>query len=98
MNVEGIVSWEEDVSSSTASEQSFNEDLCLINRIKANDSTAFDALVKKYRERLFSVVHNMTSNRDDAFDITQEVFIKAFRGIKNFNGKSVFLPGCIELP
>ncbi|MDR1457247.1 MAG: sigma-70 family RNA polymerase sigma factor [Puniceicoccales bacterium] len=90
MNVEGIVSWEDDVPLSTASEQSFNEDLCLINRVKANDSTAFDALVKKYRERLFSIVYNMTSNRDDAFDITQEVFIKAFRGIKNFNGKSAF--------
>jgi RNA polymerase sigma-70 factor (ECF subfamily) len=32
----------------------------------------------------------MTSNRDDAFDITQEVFIKAYRAIKSFNGKSAF--------
>ncbi|MDR0742595.1 MAG: sigma-70 family RNA polymerase sigma factor [Puniceicoccales bacterium] len=90
MSIEGIVSCENDVSSGTVSEQSFNEDLCLINRVKANDSAAFDALVKKYRERLFSIVYNMTSNRDDAFDITQEVFIKAFRGIKSFNGKSAF--------
>ncbi|MDR2603699.1 MAG: sigma-70 family RNA polymerase sigma factor [Puniceicoccales bacterium] len=90
MNIEGIVSCGDDVLGSTASEQSFNEDLCLINRVKANDSVAFDTLVKKYRERLFSIVYNMTSNRDDAFDITQEVFIKAFRGIKGFNGKSAF--------
>ncbi|MDR2432135.1 MAG: sigma-70 family RNA polymerase sigma factor [Puniceicoccales bacterium] len=90
MCIEGIVSCEDDVSGSTAGEQSFNEDLRLINRVKSNDSAAFDALVRKYRERLFSIVYNMTSNRDDAFDITQEVFIKAFRGIKNFNGKSAF--------
>ncbi|MDR1528598.1 MAG: sigma-70 family RNA polymerase sigma factor [Puniceicoccales bacterium] len=90
MTVEGIVSCENDISGSTASEQSFNEDLCLVNRVKANDSIAFDALVKKYRERLFSIVYNMTSNREDAFDITQEVFIKAYRGIKGFNGKSAF--------
>jgi RNA polymerase sigma-70 factor (ECF subfamily) len=62
----------------------------LVERVKASDSAAFNALVKKYRERLFSVIYNMTSNRDDAFDLTQDVFIRAYRGIKGFNGKSAF--------
>ncbi|MDR2779188.1 MAG: sigma-70 family RNA polymerase sigma factor [Puniceicoccales bacterium] len=90
MNIESTVAYGNDISDNTLDGQSFNEDLCLINRVKANDSTAFDALVKKYRERLFSIIYNMTSNRDDAFDVTQEVFIKAYRGIKSFNGKSAF--------
>ncbi|MDR1401581.1 MAG: sigma-70 family RNA polymerase sigma factor [Puniceicoccales bacterium] len=70
--------------------ESCEEDLVLVERVKANDSKAFDILVKKYRERLFAIIYNMTSNRNDAFDLTQDVFIKAYRGIKGFNGKSAF--------
>ncbi|MDR1433134.1 MAG: sigma-70 family RNA polymerase sigma factor [Puniceicoccales bacterium] len=70
--------------------QSLDEDLRLVERVKANDSVAFDTLVRKYRIRLFSIIYNMTSNRDDAFDLTQEVFIKAYRSIKKFSGKSAF--------
>jgi RNA polymerase sigma-70 factor (ECF subfamily) len=67
-----------------------DEDSLLVERIRADDAVAFNALVKKYRERLFSVIYNMTSNRDDAFDLTQDVFLRAYRGIKGFNGKSAF--------
>jgi RNA polymerase sigma-70 factor (ECF subfamily) len=70
--------------------ESGEEDLALVEKVKANDSKAFDILVKKYRERLYGIIYNMTSNRDDAFDLTQDVFIKAYRGIKGFNGKSAF--------
>jgi hypothetical protein len=92
VSIEGIVSCEDDVREGL-DDQSFNEDLCLVNRVKTNDSITFDILVKKYRERLFSMVYNMTSNRDNAFDIIQKVFLKAYRGIKSFNGKSTFLLG-----
>jgi RNA polymerase sigma-70 factor (ECF subfamily) len=84
VSVESIVACENDVCKNKT------EDLELVNRVKANDSVAFDILVKKYREKLFSIVYNMTSNRDDAFDIIQEAFIKAYRGIKNFNEESAF--------
>ena len=67
-----------------------SDDVALVNRVQNDDATAFDILVNKYRSRLFSVIYNMTSNKDDAFDITQDVFIKAYRGIKNFNKKSSF--------
>jgi RNA polymerase sigma-70 factor (ECF subfamily) len=70
--------------------QPIDDDLQLVESVKSNYSVAFDTLVKKYRERLFSVVYNMTSNREDAFDLTQEVFIKAYRGIKSFSCKSTF--------
>ena len=69
---------------------SVDSDIAIVNRVKAGDMTAFDELTKKYRERIFSVVYNMVSNREDAFDITQDVFIKAFTGINSFKGNSGF--------
>ena len=51
---------------------------------------AFDVLVRRYRERLYWVIYNLTSNREDANDLTQEAFIKAFRSISSFKGKSSF--------
>jgi RNA polymerase sigma-70 factor (ECF subfamily) len=58
--------------------------------VRANDTAAFDILVKKYREKLYSIIYNLTSNRDDAFDLTQDVLMKAFQSIDKFNGKSAF--------
>jgi len=51
---------------------------------------AFDQLILKYRERLFGVIYNMTSNREDAADLTQDAFIKAFQSINRFQGQSSF--------
>lgn len=65
-------------------------DAVYVQRAQDGDIAAFDYLVRKYRERLFSIVYNMTSNREDAADLTQEAFIKAFSSIKRFRGKSSF--------
>lgn len=65
-------------------------DATYVKRVQSGDIAAFDYLVQKYRERLFSIVYNMTSNREDAADITQDAFIKAFSSIKRFQGKSSF--------
>jgi RNA polymerase sigma-70 factor (ECF subfamily) len=47
-------------------------------------------LINKYRERLFAIVYNLSANREDASDLTQEAFIKAFRSIGHFKGQSSF--------
>lgn len=65
-------------------------DWVIVQKVQAGNVGAFDALVQKYREKIFSVVYNMTSNRDDASDITQDTFIKAFQAIGRFKGKSSF--------
>ena len=70
--------------------ESYNDDMRLVERVKSDDVVAFNDLVNKYRERLFAVIYNLTSNREDAFDLTQDVFIKALQAINNFNGKSSF--------
>ncbi len=67
-----------------------DNDQILVRRVQDGDVAAFDTLVRKYRERLYSVVYNLTSNREDAADITQEAFIKAFSSINRFQGKSAF--------
>lgn len=71
-------------------EESENEDVQLVERVRAHDTVAFDILVKKYRERLYSVIYNMTANKEDASDLTQDSFIKAFQSINKFHGKSAF--------
>ena len=65
-------------------------DWALVQRVQTGDVRAFDQLITKYRERLFAIVYNLTSNREDASDLTQEAFIKAFRSIGYFKGQSSF--------
>ncbi len=65
-------------------------DWSVVQRVQDGQVGAFDQLVQKYREPIFSVIYNLTSNREDASDLTQETFIKAFRAIGRFNGKSSF--------
>jgi RNA polymerase sigma-70 factor (ECF subfamily) len=76
-----------------AQEQTVSErdlDWAIIQRVQAGNMGAFDQLVQKYREHIFSVIYNMTSNREDASDLAQETFIKAFQAIGRFRGKSSF--------
>ena len=65
-------------------------DYAYVKRVQRGDVAAFDHLILKYRERLFSIIYNMTLNREDAADLTQESFIKAFRSLNRFKGKSSF--------
>jgi len=67
-----------------------NPDMDLVARTQTGDARAFDELVVKYTPRLYGLVYNMTSNHEDANDLLQDVFSKAFRSIKGFRGKSSF--------
>ncbi len=62
----------------------------LVRRAQAGDTEAFDSLVIKFSPRLYGMVYHMTSNRDDAHDLLQDVFAKAYRSLKRFRGKSTF--------
>jgi RNA polymerase sigma-70 factor (ECF subfamily) len=65
-------------------------DLAVVRLVQAGDVAAFDRLILKYRERVFGIVYHMTSNREDAADLTQDAFIKAFQSIQRFQGQSSF--------
>ena len=65
-------------------------DAVVVQEVRAGNVAAFDQLVRKYRERIFSIIYNLTSNREDAADLTQDAFIKAFQSINRFGGQSSF--------
>lgn len=65
-------------------------DWLLVQRVQAGEVDLFDDLVRKYRERIWSVIYNLTSNREDAADLTQDSFLKAFQSINRFQGQSAF--------
>jgi len=67
-----------------------DSDLAIVRRVQNGDVAAFDLLVVKYRTRVYSVVYNLTSNREDAADLTQDAFIKSFQSINRFQGQSSF--------
>jgi RNA polymerase sigma-70 factor (ECF subfamily) len=66
------------------------EDLALVTRAKNDDASAYDELIRRYQERIYATVYHMTSNHEDANDLTQETFIKAYRALKSFKGDSSF--------
>ena len=65
-------------------------DWAIVQRVQTGEVSAFNQLVQKYRQSLFSIIYNMTGNREDATDIAQEAFIKAFQSIKQFRGQASF--------
>ena len=62
----------------------------LVLRAIEGDFDAFDEIMLLYRERLYGVIYNMTFNHEDAADLTQESFVKAFRSLSKFKRKSSF--------
>jgi RNA polymerase sigma-70 factor (ECF subfamily) len=71
-------------------QQEADSDMEIVRRVQAGDVAAFDQLILKYRERVYGIVYNMTSNREDAADLAQDSFIKAFQSIHRFGGQSSF--------
>jgi len=62
----------------------------LVARARQGDLTAYDELVRRYQERIYATVYHMTANHEDANDLAQEAFIKAFHALKSFKGGSSF--------
>ena len=58
--------------------QPLDEDV-LVSRARRGDLSACDELVRRYQQRIYATVYNMTSNHEDANDLAQESFVKAFQ-------------------
>jgi RNA polymerase sigma-70 factor, ECF subfamily len=67
-----------------------DEDLDLIIRIENGEREAFNELVLKYQKPLYSLLYRMVSDHDDASDLLQKAFVKAFTGLKGFERRSSF--------
>jgi len=62
----------------------------LVEAAKAGDRRAFEALVTRYRKRIYALALHMTRSASEADDIAQEVFLKAYRALPEFEGRSQF--------
>ncbi len=65
-------------------------DINLIERYLTGDEAAVDELVIKHQKQIYALTYRMTKDIEDAKDLTQKTFIKAFNGIKGFKKKSSF--------
>jgi RNA polymerase sigma-70 factor (ECF subfamily) len=65
-------------------------ELDLVRRCQAGDTEAFNELVTRYRTRIFGMIYNMIHNEQDAWDLAQDSFVKAWKSIKRFRGQSSF--------
>ncbi len=66
------------------------EDGALVARARAGDLLAFEELVRLYADRLHAVVRRLVDNQQEAHEVTQEAFLRAWRGIAAFKGDSQF--------
>jgi len=65
-------------------------ELDLVKRCQAGNAEAFDELVVRYRTRVFGMIYNMVHSEQDAWDLAQDSFLKAWKSIKRFRGQSSF--------
>jgi len=80
---------EEQVDTPPASPPQIDE-MELVRKARHGDLESYDELVKRYQERIYATIYHMTSNHEDANDLAQEAFIKAFHALKSFKGGSSF--------
>lgn len=65
-------------------------DNAIIERVLKGEVEAYGTLVRKYQDRIYSVVANYVSNPDDATDIAQDTFVKAYMKLPSFDSSSAF--------
>ncbi len=66
------------------------EDAAVVRQIQEGDIGAFEHVVLKYQDRVYNICLRMVGHREDARDLAQETFMKAFEGISKFEHKSSF--------
>lgn len=67
-----------------------DSDQLLVERVQRGDKSAFDLLVLKYQQRITNLISRFVRNPDDAVDVTQDAFLKAYRALPKFRGDSAF--------
>ncbi len=65
-------------------------DLDLVHRSQAGDISAYEELVRRYNGRIYGLIYGMVSSREDAEDLAQEVFVKAWKALGHFREQAGF--------
>jgi RNA polymerase sigma-70 factor (ECF subfamily) len=66
------------------------DERALLQRCIAGDATAFEPLVEKYRQRVWRLAYQVLHDREEAWDVAQEAFVRAFHSLPSFRGQSAF--------
>ncbi len=72
-------------------------ELELVDRARAGDSAAFSTLIRQYEGKIFRLAMNITQNREDAEDVLQEAFLKAYEHLDQFQGNSKFYTWVVRI-
>ena len=72
-------------------------DVALVARAKEGDASAFEQLVKQYDRQIFRIAQHITQNREDAEDIVQDAFLKAYQKLEQFQGNSKFYTWLVRI-
>src|SRR5438046_3298669 len=77
--------------------EAVTEELALVQAAKGGDITAFEQLIKKYDRNVFRIAQHITQNREDAEDVVQDAFLKAYQNLKQFQGNSKFYTWLVRI-
>ena len=72
-------------------------DVRLVNLAKAGDTQAFEKLVRQYDRQVFRIAQHITQNREDAEDVVQDAFLKAYEKLNQFQGNSKFYTWLVRI-
>ena len=75
---------------SIAGQDEQHPDVALVEQVRAGDVSAYDTLVRKYERQIFQIAQHITQNREDAEDVMQDAFLKAYTKLDQFQGNSKF--------
>ena len=81
---------------STATEE-IHPDVALVARAKAGDEAALEQLIRQYDRQIFRIARHITQNKEDAEDIVQDTFLKAYRKLDQFQGNSKFYTWLVRI-
>ena len=82
---------------STAPPIENNEEQALVERARAGDAQAFTKLVEKYDRKIYRLAKHITQNDEDAEDVLQESFMKAYSNLDSFQGQSKFYTWLVRI-
>jgi RNA polymerase sigma-70 factor (ECF subfamily) len=74
-----------------------SEETVLVNAARAGDISAFEKLVHRYDRNVFRIAQHITQNREDAEDVVQDAFLKAFQNLGQFQGQSKFYTWLVRI-
>ena len=73
------------------------DELALVHAAKAGDISAFEELVRRYDRNVFRIAQHITQNREDAEDVVQDAFLKAYQNLANFQEQSKFYTWLVRI-